>query len=41
MAMALVMHALNQPESIVATWPLQKLFMYARIAAELSGRKFE
>jgi len=41
MAAALVMQVLNQAEPIVMSWPLPKLFMWAGIAAAMSGRKFE
>jgi len=40
-AAALVMNVLHQPEPIVMAWPLPKLYMWAGIAAAMSGRKFE
>ncbi|WP_435626983.1 hypothetical protein [Candidatus Ferrigenium straubiae] len=40
-AASLVMNVLHQPEPIVMSWPLPKLFMYAGIAASMSGRKFD
>lgn len=34
------MSVLNQPEPIILAWPLRKLFIYADMAAALSGRQF-
>jgi hypothetical protein len=34
------MKVLNQQEDAISAWPLPKLFMYARVAAEFDGRKF-
>jgi len=34
------MKVLNQQEHVIAEWPLAKLFIYAKIAAEFDGRKF-
>lgn len=41
MAIGLVMQVLHQPEPIIVAWPLLKLFTYARLAAAMSGRKFD
>ncbi|BBE51779.1 hypothetical protein OYT1_ch2263 [Ferriphaselus amnicola] len=40
-AAALVMSVLHQPEPVVMSWPLHKLFMYAGIAAAMSGTTFD
>lgn len=40
MAVGLVMSVMHQPEPIIVVWPIEKLFMYAKLAAAMSGRKF-
>jgi len=35
------MKVLNQQEPVIAAWPLEKLFTYARIAAAMEGKTFE
>ncbi len=35
------MSVMNQPEPIILAWPLRKLFVYAELAATLSGRQFK
>lgn len=40
-AAALVMSVLHQPEPVVMSWPLPKLFMYAGVAAAMTGKNFD
>lgn len=40
-AVALVARELHQPIPVVEALPLRKLFFYARMAAGMSGKKFD
>lgn len=40
MAVGLAMHVMHQPLTVIEAWPLAKLFVIARLAAAMSGRKF-
>ena len=40
-AVGLVMHCMHQPEPIIMAWPISKLFIYARLSAALTNRKFD
>jgi len=39
-AVCLVMNVMHQPLPIVKGLPLTELFVYAKVAAEMSGREF-
>ncbi len=41
MATALAMRGLHQDEDKIMHWPLDKLFIYAKIAAKMEGIKFD
>lgn len=41
MALALVMRGLHQDEGSISHWPLGKLMIYARIAADMEGMRFD
>ena len=41
MAVALVMRGLHQDEDKIIHWPLDKLFIYARLAAKMENMKFD
>lgn len=41
MAVSLVARGLNQDIDTILTWPINKLFTFASIAAEFEGRKFK
>lgn len=40
-ACSLVMHAMHQPLPIVKALPLSELFIWARMAALMTGREFD
>jgi hypothetical protein len=40
-AVGLLMNVSHQPLPVIKAMPLQELFVYANIAAVMSGRKFE
>lgn len=41
MAAGLMMHVMHQPMPVIEAMPLQKLYVLAKLAAAMSGRKFE
>lgn len=41
MAVGLMMNVMHQPLPVIEELPLQKLYVFAQLAAAMSGRKFE
>lgn len=41
MAVGLMMTVMHQPMPVIEAMPLKKLFVFAGLAAAMSGRKFE